>query len=100
MAKDDNQHQPIPAEMVCRITFREVMTSLGVARETLIEIIEEGIIEPEQNPQDEFVFDDESLRRVRTVLQLNRDLGVNIAGAGLALELMQEIERLKVLLAR
>jgi chaperone modulatory protein CbpM len=35
------------------------------------------------------------LRRVRVVSRLERDLGINLAGAALALELLEEIETLR-----
>ncbi len=36
-----------------------------------------------------------SVRRVRTVVRLQRDLGVNVAGAALAIELLDEINALR-----
>jgi chaperone modulatory protein CbpM len=35
------------------------------------------------------------VRRVRLVVRLQRDLGVNLAGAALVLELMSELELLR-----
>jgi chaperone modulatory protein CbpM len=35
------------------------------------------------------------VRRVRTVVRLQRDLGVNLPGAALALELLERIEELQ-----
>ncbi|CEK11454.1 chaperone modulator CbpM [Legionella hackeliae] len=80
------------------LSLREVTYSFGVSKETILEIIDEGIVTPQKSEQEEFVFDSEAIRSIGTVLRLNRDLGVNLAGAGLALELLQEIEHLKMLL--
>lgn len=41
-----------------------------------------------------------SVRRVRCAQRLEQDLGVNIAGAALALELLEELERLRARLHR
>ena len=41
-----------------------------------------------------------SVRRVRCALRLERDLGVNFAGAALALELLEELEALRARLER
>jgi chaperone modulatory protein CbpM len=38
--------------------------------------------------------------RVRSALRLQRDLGVNLAGIGLALDLMEELEGLRAQLHR
>ena len=58
----------------------------------------EGIITPQKDDTETWLFDNEALRRIGMVLRLNRDLGVNVAGAGLALQLLMEIERLELLL--
>mgnify|MGYP002133564745 CR=1 FL=1 len=80
------------------LSLSEVTTSFGISVETVIEILDEGIITAKKDKNDELMFDNEAIRRIRTVLQLNRDLGVNLAGAGLALDLLREIEHLRALL--
>ncbi|WP_028387938.1 chaperone modulator CbpM [Legionella fairfieldensis] len=98
----EHKKEPLTAE--CEewffLSLREVTSSFGVSTEIVTEIINEGIITVKKDEKDEWLFDNEAIRRIRTVLQLNRDLGVNLAGAGLALELMTEIERLRALLTR
>ena len=82
------------------LSMHEVTTSFGTSTETVLEIVNEGIIPIRQNNDDyeEWKFDDEACRRIRMVLQLNRDLGVNVAGAALVLELLNEIDHLHSLL--
>ena len=41
-----------------------------------------------------------SVRRTRTVIHLQRDLGVNLAGAALGLELLDSIDDLRTQLRR
>ncbi len=41
------------------------------------------------------VFQETCLVRVRSALRLHRDLGVNLAGIALALDLMEELENLR-----
>lgn len=94
----DDMKKSSPVEQWFHLSITEVSHSFGVDQKTIIEIVNEGIVHPKKNEQDQLEFDDEAIRLIRTVLRLNRDLGVNIAGAGLALELMQEIERLKQLI--
>lgn len=81
------------------LSLHEITSSFGVSREMIIEIVDEGIISVQKNQNDEWQFDNEALRCIRTVLQLNRDLGINVAGAGLAIELLKEIDHLRMLLA-
>lgn len=80
------------------LSLKEVTLSFGVSSETITEIVEEGIVTAETDPHNELQFNSEALRRIRIVLSLQRDLGINLAGAGLALDLMHEIERLHALI--
>ncbi|KTD33693.1 putative chaperone-modulator protein CbpM [Legionella nautarum] len=96
----ERKKEPVTAESEewFHLSLTEVTTSFGISRETVIEIIDEGIISAQKDEKDEWQFDDEALRCIRTVLRLHNDLGVNLAGAGLALELLKEIDRLHALL--
>lgn len=80
------------------LSMHEITYSLGVAPEMILEIVDEGIISAQKDENDELKFDNEAYRRIRIVLQLNRDLGINLQGAGLALELLNEIDRLQALI--
>ena len=80
--------------------MQEVTTSFGTSVETIVEIINEGIVHSRYDHDTlEWRFDDEACRRIRLVLQLNRDLGINIAGAALVLELLNEVDHLHSRLA-
>lgn len=81
------------------LSLSEVASSFGTSSEMIIEIIDEGIVRAEKDDEDQWRFDNEAIGRIRTVLRLHRDLGVNFAGAGLALELLKEIDRLHGLLS-
>lgn len=80
------------------LSLEEVTRSFGVTKEIIIEIVNEGVVTVEMVEQNEWRFNTEALRNIRTSLRLQRDLGVNIAGTALAIELLKEIERLKTLL--
>ena len=63
---------------------------------TMVErLIDEGIIEPVRHEADTLYFSPSSLKRTRVVMSLRTDLGVNLAGAALALELLDRIEKLQ-----
>lgn len=77
------------------LTVEEMSHSFGVSVNIIQEIIDEGIIVPEKNEADQWVFSHEAFGEVRTALKLHQDLGVNWAGAGLVLDLLKEIDWLK-----
>lgn len=82
------------------LSLQEVSSSFGVTTDLIMEIIDEGIVTAHINEQKQMQFDAQALRCIRTTLRLHRDLGVNMAGAALALELLEEIERLRGLVTR
>jgi chaperone modulatory protein CbpM len=64
------------------------------------ELVDEGILEPIGGGSEKRRFPYSSVRRTRTVVHLQRDLGLNLAGAALALELLDRIEDLRTQLRR
>jgi chaperone modulatory protein CbpM len=64
------------------------------------ELVEEGIIDPLGREPSGWRFRWTSVRRVRCALRLEHDLGVNLAGAALALDLLEELTRLRAQLRR
>ena len=68
--------------------------------EQVFELVEHSVIEPLGQDPSRWRFRGISVRRVRLVQRLERDLGVNVAGAALALDLLEELERLRTRLRR
>lgn len=66
----------------------------------VIAMVEEGILEPTGNNPSHWCFSVTSIRRVRTVIRLQREFEVNLAGAALALALLDRTERLRARLRR
>jgi len=77
------------------LTLEQLCTSCGVQADWLIRLVEESIIEPDGAEMPSWRFSGASLARVRAAFNLERDLGVNLAGIALALDLMEELERLR-----
>ncbi|MGD8415882.1 MAG: chaperone modulator CbpM [Pseudomonadales bacterium] len=75
-------------------TLVEFCSACGVERHRVLEMVAEGVIEPVA-PDADWVFHGEALIRAKRALRLVRDLGVNWPGAALALDLLEEIERLR-----
>jgi chaperone modulatory protein CbpM len=59
------------------------------------EFVHEGLLEPRGKDRDHWRFRMSSIRRVKTTVRLQRDLGVNLAGAALALDLLDRITELE-----
>lgn len=78
-----------------RVTVDDLCRICTVETETVSLLVSEGILDPIGDDQNQWQFRIDSLRRVKTVKHLQRDLGVNLPGAALALELMEQIEELK-----
>jgi chaperone modulatory protein CbpM len=61
----------------------------------IVDFVEEGVLHVVEIKSTEWYFRGEALRRARLALRLERDLELNLAGVALALELMEELERLR-----
>jgi len=77
------------------LSIREVCEICRAPEETIVELIQEGVVEPLQRSGEEWKFSGAAVVRIRTALRLQQDLRVNVPGAALALELLEEIERLR-----
>lgn len=75
-------------------TLHEFCHACGVQTELVVEMVDEGVIEPAAMHQEEWRFHGHALVRARRALRLVRDLDINWPGAALALDLMDEIDRL------
>ena len=82
------------------MTLAELCRICRVPAERIFELVEEGVVEPlGQNPA-HWRFQWISVRRAHCALRLEQDLGVNIAGAALALDLLEELKTLRSRLSR
>jgi len=79
-------------EGLCRICRLE--------RRQVIELVVENVVEPAGEDPDQWRFTGNEVTRIQVATRLTRDLGLNIPGAALALELLDEIDRLRAALLR
>ncbi len=79
------------------LSLAELCRYCGLSAEYVLTMIDYGIIEPLQahKSASHWQFAANSILRVQTALRLQRDLDVNLAGAVLALELLDEIKALR-----
>jgi chaperone modulatory protein CbpM len=78
-----------------QFTLGELSRACGRPTEWILALVAEGIIEPVGDEQRHWYFCGSSLRRVRIVERLQSDLDLNLSGAALALELLEEVQELR-----
>jgi chaperone modulatory protein CbpM len=67
---------------------------LSVERGWVVELVDAGVIEPRGPTPDAWSFPASALQRARATSRLMHDLGVNLAGVALILDLIEERRRL------
>jgi len=77
------------------VTLADLCRSCTVETQTITTLVAEGILDPMGRDVEHWRFTVGSLRRVKTVIHLQRDLGINLAGAALALDLLDRIAELE-----
>ena len=82
------------------LSLADVCRASRLSAERVIEMADEGIVEPLGRRPENWRFRGVSLRRIRCARRLEEDLGLNTAGVALALDLLDELERLRTRLSR
>jgi len=76
-------------------TLADLCQCCTVQAETIIDMVEEGMLSPVGSSPSDWRFTGTAQRHVEITLHLQRDLRVNLPGAALALELIEEVEMLR-----
>lgn len=97
MTSNDPQTNPVICifEEQIELTIDDLCRACAVQTQTIIELVEEGVLDAAGPAPQDWRFGGDNLRRARVALRLQQDLGVNPAGAALILQLMQEIDALR-----
>jgi len=82
------------------LTIEDICESCKVDKSVIVELIEQGIVEPITRQTQCWRFSAIALPRIAQALRLQRDFELNSAGVALALDLLAEIEILKSRLNR
>lgn len=86
--------KPISGKLVETVSLSELCRTCGVRADWIVDLVEEGILEPEGEGPPGWRFSHVTMVRARTAYRLQRDLGVNLAGIAVALNLMDELDHL------
>jgi chaperone modulatory protein CbpM len=96
-----NTEDSLPPFAICileeqtQLTLADLCRACAVHAERIIELVDFGVLEPQGREPARWIFVGASLHRARKALRLQRDLGIDLAGAALALELLDEIDTLR-----
>lgn len=83
-------------EQPMELSLDAVSRTCAVQATFIIELIEEGVLAPITGHEpDSWRFSSSQLRLITVASRLQRDLGINLAGAALVLQLLDEIETLR-----
>jgi chaperone modulatory protein CbpM len=82
-------------EVDIELSLSQMCQACGAEGEDIVKLVEEGVLQPIGKARNRWSFPGASLERARRALRLQQDLGVNVAGAALALDLIDELDRLR-----
>ncbi|MGP8305274.1 chaperone modulator CbpM [Vibrio sp. YIC-376] len=77
------------------LTLAEFCRACDVPVEWVIALVEEGVLDPQGDKPIHWLFSTSNLRRALRAQRMQQDLGLNIPGIAVALDLLDEIERLE-----
>jgi chaperone modulatory protein CbpM len=77
------------------LSVADLSRVMSVDDRRIVEWVEEGVISVLEIHASEWRFSGAALRRARIALRLERDLGVNLPGVVLALDLLEELGQLR-----
>ncbi len=72
-----------------------VAQTYGIHPQTLMLYEREGLLKPSRTEGNTRLYSEEDLRQLETVLNLTRDLGVNLAGVEIILNMRQKMEQMQ-----
>ena len=84
-----------PSEIIESVSLEELCRLCAVREDWIIELVEEGILEPGGTDAAAWQFSSVSITKTQIAWRLHQDLGVNQAGIAVALNLLDEKEKLR-----
>ena len=82
------------------LTLDDICRACAAQVELITELVDEGILVPSGMAPEQWRFTGQHIHRAKVAVRLQRDLGVNLAGAALALQLMDEMQAIRAQLRR
>ena len=88
-------HNVVLIDEETELSLNDLCKACSSSAEWIIELVEEGALEPIGYQQTTWRFSGKNLQRARIAMRLQRDLGLNLAGIALALDLLEKIDTLE-----
>ncbi|MFT7219763.1 MAG: chaperone modulatory protein CbpM [Candidatus Azotimanducaceae bacterium] len=77
-------------------SFEDLCDVTELTSHVVIEVVEHGIVEPRGNDPASWVFDVDMITVTKKAVRLHQDLGIDWTGIALAINLLDEVESLRV----
>ena len=77
------------------ISFVDICQNYDISEDMLLEMIEHGLVQQPSATLKVIQVDRDTLSRIQSARRLQDDLGVNVPGAVLALELLDQLEQIR-----
>jgi chaperone modulatory protein CbpM len=91
---DDQAMTGIIFDQSTILSIKDLSRMCQVDERHIVEFVEEGVLNVVE-VSSEWHFTGDALRRARLAVRLERDLELNLAGVALALDLIEELQRLR-----
>lgn len=94
MAEDKDHSELDNPEHAPRYMIRVAAARVGMHQQTLRVYEQRGLIQPARTPGNTRLYSDKDLERLRLIGSLTSEMGLNLAGVELVMQLRDEIDRL------
>jgi chaperone modulatory protein CbpM len=94
-AKTPQKQDVVILDEAEEVTLADLTRTCRVHAEWVMELVEEGVIEPRGPGGPQWRFSATTVVRVQKAQRLQRDLGINLQGIALALQLLDRIDALE-----
>lgn len=77
------------------LTLSQLCRLCAVHADYVVELVEEGVVQPSGEEVAQWNFPGISIQRIRKARRLQTDLGINLEGVAVILELLDEVDYLR-----
>lgn len=100
MRADDSCQYVEILDETTELTLSDLCDACNLHADWVLDLVSYGVIEPLNKNEMHWRFSGVSLIRVKKAQRLERDLGINISGIALAIDLIDEVESLRMRVQR
>ena len=83
------------SETVSYLTLTEVTQSIRLSADTVVTIVDCGIVEPQGERPNQWLFEPQMVALMQRACRLQRDLELDWPAVALALDLIEDLQRLR-----